>query len=96
MQIEGMAQSITNALQPKQSQSTTQAGFGPSFLENMSKCVMRTDIVPRGNELGASGLHSNKLTKDWTQRYDFEEDSLDDIFEKIARIDDILKEKFSK
>jgi hypothetical protein len=96
MQIDGLiGSSIAKEIQPKQNQ--TQASVGPSFLESIVKNALRTDLVVRGNEMSAAGLSSKKVEEHWDTNFDEEkEDSIEDIFNKINRIDEILKEKFSK
>jgi|GEM_PF-3977338 len=95
MQIEGIAGSAFKEVAPKQQQ--TQSVGGAQFMEAMNNVASRADVVVRGNFLGAPGLSSKKMVNDSMSKYDFEEEeSLEDIFSKINRIDELLKEHFSK
>jgi hypothetical protein len=97
MQIDGALSSISQGTQAKQPATTTQSNFGPSFLESLGGTALRTDVVVREGQMGASGLCSKNMIEDWNASYDLEEeDNLQDIFKKIARVDEILKERFSK
>lgn len=97
MYIEGIANSISNFKEFQVKTNQTSETFGPNFIECVTKLAQSSQMVVQGGELSSAGLHERKMVKDWIKSCNEEEiESLDEIFAKISRIDEILKEKFSR
>jgi hypothetical protein len=94
MQINGIINSNIKEVQPKQNQP--QSVNGTSFMESMVNTALRADSVTRGNEVYSSKLSSKIMTEEWNEQFEEEEDSIMDIFKKLDKIEDILKENNGK
>jgi hypothetical protein len=98
MQINGIMGAMFKEVQGtvKETSGTSSSGqSGFAFLNSLGD-VARANMVVRGGELGAAGLHEQKLVKDWYQGLPTEEETtISELFGKIAEIDKLLKEKQS-
>ncbi len=97
MIIEGITGSLFKEVQGKTNHQTSSVN-GPGFIESLNQMAAGAQMVVRGGQLSSAGLHDRKMVQDWIKDLDKkeEEESLDSIFSKIDRIEEILKEKFSK
>ncbi|OGC06481.1 hypothetical protein A2230_05095 [candidate division WOR-1 bacterium RIFOXYA2_FULL_36_21] len=96
MEISGI-NSALNAKEIKGNKDMAQVSCGQSFVESFKELVLRTDRVVRGNETYAAGMSKNKAEDDWKKdpKIKEEEDCINDIFKRLAKIKEILKDKSS-
>lgn len=97
MMIEGITGSLFKEVQGKTNHQTSSVN-GPGFIESLNQMAASAQMVVRGGQLSSAGLHDRKMVQDWMKDPSGKEDeeSLEEIFSKIDRIEEILKETFSK
>ena len=97
MYIESIASPVFKEVLSKNNASQANPAGGSGFIESLNDVAMRSQIVVRGNQLSSAGLHERKMVNDWnTKESDDKEDLFNEIFAKIDRIEEIIKQKFEK
>ncbi|MFH1387331.1 MAG: hypothetical protein ABIH50_06685 [bacterium] len=80
----------------KATQSSNSLAVGEAgFVGKMNEIAAKAGVVSKGDSASAGGLHNKKMVKETGFSYQTEEEeTVDSVFGKITKIEEMLKEKF--